>query len=1703
MFSQGDTLHRKGLSRGSALLLLGVILVVAGYLRFTGLNWDEGQYIHPDEGHMRNTLSLISWPDDLSLYFDTHRSPLNVRNREGRRYSYGTLPMFVARAAAEWLDGACASDPAPLSRAAASALIGSDVSECRPGAFTGVYNAVVGRTLSALADLGTLVLIYLIGRRLYGELTGLLAAALGAVTAFMIQQAHFFTVDSMACFFVTLVAYFSVRAALHRRYVGQAGARAEVSGATRVTASTWVTASTHWLDFALAGVSVGLAAACKVSAATAALLVVLAAVQAAVTTRGGRVPRRLRPLTRDAGDSEEADPDVGGTQAPAAEEGAGDRVPMRLPMRLRTRNRPGQPRWARLRPSTWAEEGTEGPAATRAHAPAHAKPPVDPGEAGRFRRLWGPALALCLAGALSLVAFRVAQPYAFEGPGFFGVRPSPEWFGRLQEIRLEQSGEVDLPSGRQWANRAPILFPWLNIVVWGMGLPLGLAGWIGWGVAGFELLSRRGQGRRHLVLWGWFTVVFLYHATQWVTSMRYFLALYPVLLVFAAMWLVRLTRSSAGSSPFLSLFRRSEDLRPVQWRRWVGLGLAAVVGLGAVFWGLAVFTIYVRPHPRLAASRWVYEHVPVGATVANEHWDWGLPLRVDGHDPFGGMYTGIEMQNYNEDTPQKRQQLYDWLDQADWIFLASNRLYGSIPRLPARYPLTIEYYRALFAGELGFELEADFASYPALGPFVFPDQENPFPLMEADYVSQERPIEVHLPPAEEAFSVYDHPRVLIFRKTEAYSSQLVEEVLDKVNLERVQRGRTPREATRAPDMLRFDAETWEAQQAGGTWSEMFNRDSLLNRYPGLAALAWWACVTVLGWLAFPLLFVSLPQLRDRGYGFARLLALLLIAYLTWLAASLRLFPNTRLTILRMVALLALAGVGVGWLRWDELKAFVRGRWRALLAVEGLFALLFAVWIGVRMLQPDLWHPVVGGEKPMDLAYLNAVMKSTWFPPYNPWLSGTWINYYYFGFVIVGTLIKLMGTVPSIAYNLVVPLLFAMTGVGAFSVAYNLSRSHSPDDDRDHQALLAGVLGCVFVVLVGNLGVVHLLRNKLIAAGGASFPSTIPGLPNAVSFLHGVWRVIVGKAHLGMRPETWYWHPTRIIPSEVGNPIAEFPAFTFLYGDLHAHMIAFPLTLFALALALAWVRTWRPRLGSLLIGGLVIGALRPTNTWDYPTYLLLGVVALGLGAWRRSPGEASDHKSDANEVEVLDRGSDTSLSREGELGEADHGCDASGLREGEIEASDPRFDASEVAGRDLGSPVGVFVRRVAWRVPLLVGLSVLLYLPYIAHYVTGYDSFKLWEGGSTPVGIYLWIYAPLLFPVATRLVVSVARRRGAKTSGGGGIPRLTAVLVIGVALVAGMALWMLKVWVALVAVPIVALAALLFFSGDRVDPVARTGAEETAGEGATGPDWSERLLWLLVTGAMMLSLGVELVVLEGDIGRMNTVFKFYLQVWILLSIAAAVSLAWVWRQARRWELGWRQLWWGVTAVLLLGAALFLPLGVRARAIDRMAASTGFTLDGMAFMKDAVIHDGPEDELQEISLSGDYHAIRWMQANVEGSPVILEGLGRREYLWANRVSIYTGLPAVVGWRWHQAQQRAGVGGEMVNWRRDDVNAFYDTTSVDRAEEILDRYAVRYVYVGAYERAYYDSSGLGKFDRMVDEGLLRLVYDAAGVRIYEMVD
>jgi YYY domain-containing protein len=1219
---------------------------------------------------------------------------------------------------------------------------------------------------------------------------------------------------------------------------------------------------------------------------------------------------------------------------------------------------------------------------------------------------------------LAFFAFRLVQPQAFTGPGLFGLRLNPQWLRDMNWIQRLMSGEIDYPPSHQWAAREPIWYMLRNMVLWGMGLPLGLAAWAGWGIMAYELYRKRRWA--HLLPWAWASFTFLYQSVQFVKSIRYLLPIYPVMALLAAYGLASLWRWGQDAA------RRRPEHRWARRAPALAGGLLGVVVLGTAFWALAFVGIYTRPVTRVEASRWVYRNLPVGSTLSYEVWDDPVPMNMDGY-LASNYFRQIRMDLYWEDIPEKREELYGWLEELDYIILTSNRLYESIPRLPMRYPMTTRYYEALFSGELGFDRLATFTSRPRLFGIEIVD----------DY-------------ADETFTVYDHPKVIIFQKRADFSMERVRAMFDVYDLERVVRIK-PRQVGMAPNSLMLDDETRAIQQAGGTWSDLFRRDSPANRLP---TVTWLAMLFLAGIIAMPLGFVAFRPLRDRGYILSRALGLLLWSYLAWLLASARLLPYTRATIVGVLLALAVASAAVAWTQRRALGDFIRARWRLLLSGELLFLGFFLLFWFIRRGNPDLWHPVMGGEKPMDLAYLNAILRSTYFPAYDPWLAGGYINYYYFGWVLVATPIKLTGIVPTVAYNLAIPTFFAMVATGACSLVYNLVPAGDDEGGWTPRALRYGLVGSFLVALAGNLGQLRLILQGLQMLGqGVQMESSIPGLPALVQTVVGLWATLVRGTALPFRSEWWYWNASRVMQH---GEINEFPFFTFLYADLHAHLMAMPLALLALALTVSlalvpagrllsaardgegrwetlrrmdWAAAWR-----LSLLGLVLGALWCTNSWDFPTYAVVAVIGLCIGVY----GATGRIHQDA-------------------------------------------------------------LSRAGWRIMAVLLLSALLFRPYHAHFGLAYSSVEPWRGETTTLGSYLIIHGVSLFIVGSYLAWMVLRRgprnallRAARVHVRYGRRRRVQHLYR--LLVRRRSLWYELAWTGLIALGILLL--LMVMTGRWIPalvlPLLVIAAMLTLDRRA---DAAQRLQTALIGLGVALTLAVEYVVIKGDIGRMNTVFKFYLQVWIMWGVVGGAGLYHLartrWRRAEKWQSVWRT----TLALLLAAAALYPVFGTWGKVRDRWDPSLPAGLDGTRYMTTATYFD----QERPLTLEHDRRAIVWLQDNIQGSPVIAEA-NTPLYRWGSRISVYTGLPTIVGWDWHQKQQRAALDGAIIDWRLQDVRDLYNSTDVELTRRILARYDVRYVYVGELEQAYYAPEGLAKLENMVGSAL-DIVYREGPVTIYRV--
>jgi YYY domain-containing protein len=1774
-------------------ILLTIILIAAGFLRFRGLLWGEYQYLHPDERFLIWVGSDISPVDSLAEYWDTGNSSLNPHNRGHGFYVYGTLPLYLARYAVDWVYG--------------------------QSGFNEMTN--VGRFLSAFADLLTVLFVYLVATRVYNKWVGLLAASFSAFAVLQIQHSHFFTVDTFTTLFAMMGVYFAVRVAYDQidfpndgvnSWAGQSSTvenEANIKKDKRASIKSFLSNFLRNPIFLLSlgfGLVLGLAASSKVSAAPLAIL-----------------------------------------------------LPAALIIRL-----------ASVRGET-------------------------------RRQLAQSALGyLILAGFVSLLVFRIFQPMAFSGPGFFGLTPNQAWVANLQELQTQANGDVDFPPALQWARR-PVWFAWENMVRWGMGLPLGLLTWAGFLWVGWRMI--KGEWQKHILLWGWTALIFVWQSLIFNPSMRYQLLIYPILAIFAAWAVVRLYnwgKSKAVDSPHpTSSHLNDTDNKFGQEnsksKNWVQI-LAIIVGGGVLFatalYAYSFSNIYTRPITRVDASRWIYQnirgpinlpiqsndgvfnqHIPYphnylisqelpfvsgfrpkvsgelteinlykvinpytnfgekdfklkisespggggqsesvtsgfyssdngaietstavleqplelianqqyflhlnlppnqgpvslngdlviniqsdqiqsesialsdalisssntyltnftspndgfltdvemniispeissektlnfsissqqdsnvslttatlsgdfkgdsgfrlllddplyleedqeyflqvrlqdsegglilrGASLANEGaWDDGLPVRLDGYDGFAGIYEpGLNFDMYEDDNPNKLARFYEILDHTEYLVISSSRQWGTLPRLPERFPMTIEYYRHLlgcppersiewcynvaqvgsFQGDLGFELVKIFQSDPSIGSLGLNDQ-----------------------PSEEAFTVYDHPKVFVFRKSPDYESENVREILGAVDLTKVVHI-TPKKAGELPMDMMLPFDRLAGQLVGGTWSQLFNLNSILNRWPGLAVVAWYLVIALLGIMAYPILRIALPGLADRGYPLSRTAGMLFLSYLVWLAGSIKI-PFTRPTItLIVVILLGISGVLI-YLQRADLRREWRERRTYFLAIEGLFLAFFIFDLLIRLGNPDLWHPWKGGERPMDFSYFNAVLKSTSFPPYDPWFSGGYINYYYYGFVYVGVLVKWLGIVPSVAYNLIIPTLFSMIAMGAFSIGWNLVSIGQSTAQRLKTIIktlpfITGIAAALAVAVLGNLGTLRMIYQgyqRLAAPGGNIEGANI--FSRIIWAVQGAFMTLTGSS-MPYGIAEWYWLPSRAIPAPNDvEPITEFPFFTVLYGDPHAHLFALPLTLLALAWALSilFAKGWRTnsqdtRLNtilrvstSLLVGGLAIGALRPTNTWDLPIYLVLGVLAVGYSVWKyKQPAFGT--------LKVLN-------------------------------SLPPRF------------------KRILFAIGTMLALGVLaflLYQPYANWYVQGYTNIQLWKGSYTPFWSYVTHWGVFLFVIIAWLLWET-REWMANTplSKLGKLLPYRGSLIVGciLTLVWIIALQILGISIAWFVIPLIIWVCIL---------ILRPGLSD-----------AKRAVLVMIAAGLSLTLMVEIIVLVGDIGRMNTVFKFYFQVWTLLALSAAAGFGWTLASFSNWTPSWRSLWQIMVIFLVASAALYPLLGSTAKIKDRMAENVPLTLNGMAFMEYAEY----DDLDTRMDLSQDYQAIRWLQDNVVGSPVIIEG-NMVEYHWGTRNTIYTGLPNVIGWNWHQRQQRALASEELIQGRITEVNEFYLTTDPEGAEDILDKYGVEYIVVGQLERALYPGTGLQKFDSM--EGVFwQEVYRTGDTVIYQVME
>ena len=1222
------------------------------------------------------------------------------------------------------------------------------------------------------------------------------------------------------------------------------------------------------------------------------------------------------------------------------------------------------------------------------------------------RIFWHAVLAVVVAGGV----FFISAPYAILDFGAFS--------DDLAAQATMASNAGLWPFTIQYIGTPAFVYQIQQSSVWGLGIPLGVVAWASIPfTAAFAVISKNTR-RPDLFLLAWVVPGFVFLETFEVHFLRYVFPLMPVMIIFGSRMLLWM----ASAYGLLSVYKANSSSDAARILRGLAIGVIVFVVAATGFYALAFQQVYLKDHPAIRASEWINSNVSPGtAIVSDNHWDEFVP-NLHSYDVW-------QFPAYETDNLEKMRTLSGKLSASEYVIFYSNRPYTSVARDPVRFPLSTQYYESLFKGDLGYEFDREFTNHPSFLGVTFRHNAIERAGLEALVPSEfadRSGVVLDLGYADDNVVGYDHPRVLLFKNTRHLDESIIGIRLKTISYQ-------PREADVG---LLLSSDDLVSQQGGGTFSEIVNRDEWANQLP---VISWILVVELIYLAALPLAMFIFRPLPDRGIILARILGLLSISYLVWISVSVGFMAYSVWAIYAGFCVVALLSVVVLMTRWQEIRGFLKEHWRLLLFGELLFLGAFLGFVLLRYANPDLWHPFRGGEKPMELAYLNAVVRSSTLPPFDPWFAGGLLNYYYWGYFVVSNLIRVTGIAPYIAFNLAVPMFFALTVTGAYSVVYNLAEgtrqrwtsnretatasAHFPMAEMDEQPrwrrwvwspVAAGVNAGIFIAAIGNLdGILQISQNAWNSiANGTQFPG------------FDFWRSSRMLPNLDqIDPNMFaFWLPEKISGySEISFHITEFPFFTFLFADLHAHMMVIPFTLLVISLGLSFVvglkrARWIWVFTTTIALGLGLGSLWVVNSWDFPSYLILTITLLLLAV---------------------------------------------------------RFADQTVIG------------RFPFFVLLLMGVvltAILAFLPFHQAYQTfnsGLDV-SLWR---TPIDRFLGIHGLFLFVIMSFLLyqsrdivwdlVCTIRYKGYSPV----TPNMRWMKICaGIGLLFATFFGLAGFWN----------VALLFVF------LILTGIVAWKIFTANEKGYAYEVVSLFLLGlALFIGIGVDLVRVEGDIGRMNTLFKYYLEIWVLFSLVSAYML---------WRLGTSELlrppfaagsviWISVLLVLVASSFIYTALGTKDRLADRFTQGS-YSLNGMAYMADSThIEQG-----QLIELKWDQEAIEWVQDTVEGSPVILEA-HLSQYHWGARFAVYTGLPTVIGWPWHQIQQRTDYS-FAVDDRAADVKEVYETMNTERALELLRHYRVQYVVVGDLERITYRGEGLSKF-----ENLGRKVFENHGTTIYKV--
>jgi hypothetical protein len=431
-------------------------------------------------------------------------------------------------------------------------------------------------------------------------------------------------------------------------------------------------------------------------------------------------------------------------------------------------------------------------------------------------------------------------------------------------------------------------------------------------------------------------------------------------------------------------------------RRCAAVVLLGVIGFCAVY-ALAFIRLYSMEHPYRVASQWIFANVPPGSRIASPHWDDKVPVGIPGKDTAIYQMNGRdnELPIYERDTPQMIETIVRRVASADYLAFATPRAADSIPRIPDEYPNTSALLRLLWAEKIGFKLVYTTKNRPSFLGFTFNDDL-----------------------ADESFSVYDHPKVVVFKNEEHLSAEQILERIGDVDPS----GPLPS----MDEMLLMDHGGWVP--AKKIWRPEWGY-----------ALRTIGVALIIGVSVFVLGGGILRFLPDSGLGISALLGVVGATGIAWGLSVLGIVPLTQAGgggVVIVLALLALVKM--------FLASSTRHRVSARLKTHGLcVAISIIVGAVVVSMMRGADSALLGLGDHVDAAYLSYLIRSEDSEPWDLFRPGLRLPWAFADRFILAWLLKTAGTPPEMSLNVSFVVLGALGAGALYSFIVMLVRRARP------------------------------------------------------------------------------------------------------------------------------------------------------------------------------------------------------------------------------------------------------------------------------------------------------------------------------------------------------------------------------------------------------------------------------------------------------------------------------------------------------------------------------------------------------------------------------------------------------------------------------------------------------------------------------------